>query len=418
MAEIAKDMQSPRQMARLLQGDVGSGKTVVAAFALYLAAMNGAQGALMAPTEILARQHFQNLTRYLFPLGVRVELLLGSMSSREKEAALARLRSGEAQVAVGTHALIQEGVEFQDLGLAVVDEEHRFGVLQRRALLKMAKTPPDVLVMSATPIPRSLALTLYGDLEVSVLDEMPPGRTPVKTKVLPHRLRLQAYAFAREEIKKGHQVFVVAPAIEESELDLKAATLLYEELQGLLPEARIALLHGKMPAREKEAVMEAFRQGAYDLLVSTTVIEVGVDIPRATLIIVENAERFGLAQLHQLRGRVGRGGLEGYAIFLAGEAGQKTMKRLKVLEASTDGFYIAEMDLKLRGPGELKGTRQSGYPELRLGDLAEDTEVIERARALAKAIVEEDPDLSLPKHRALKKELRAQAERIGFREVI
>ncbi|KOX90332.1 ATP-dependent DNA helicase RecG [Thermus aquaticus] len=418
MAEIAKDMQSPRQMARLLQGDVGSGKTVVAAFALYLAAMNGAQGALMAPTEILARQHFQNLTRYLFPLGVRVELLLGSMSSREKEAALARLRSGEAQVAVGTHALIQEGVEFQDLGLAVVDEEHRFGVLQRRALLKMAKTPPDVLVMSATPIPRSLALTLYGDLEVSVLDEMPPDRTPVKTKVLPHRLRLQAYAFAREEIKKGHQVFVVAPAIEESELDLKAATLLYEELQGLLPEARIALLHGKMPAREKEAVMEAFRQGAYDLLVSTTVIEVGVDIPRATLIIVENAERFGLAQLHQLRGRVGRGGLEGYAIFLAGEAGQKTMKRLKVLEASTDGFYIAEMDLKLRGPGELRGTRQSGYPELKLGDLAEDTEVIERARALAKAIVEEDPDLSLPKHQALKEELRAQAERIGFREVI
>jgi ATP-dependent DNA helicase RecG len=240
----------------------------------------------------------------------------------------------------------------------------------------------------------------------------------VKTKVLPHRLRLQAYAFAREEIKKGHQVFVVAPAIEESELDLKAATLLYEELQGLLPEARIALLHGKMPAREKEAVMEAFRQGAYDLLVSTTVIEVGVDIPRATLIIVENAERFGLAQLHQLRGRVGRGGLPGYAIFLAGEAGQKTMKRLKVLEASTDGFYIAEMDLKLRGPGELRGTRQSGYPELRLGDLAEDTEVIERARALAKAIVEEDPDLSLPKHQALKEELRAQAERIGFREVI
>jgi ATP-dependent DNA helicase RecG len=418
MAEIAKDMQSPRQMARLLQGDVGSGKTVVAAFALYLAAMNGAQGALMAPTEILARQHFQNLTRYLFPLGVRVELLLGSTPAREREAILARLRSGEAQVAVGTHALIQEGVEFQDLGLAVVDEEHRFGVLQRRALLKMAKIPPDVLVMSATPIPRSLALTLYGDLEVSVLDEMPPGRTPVKTKVLPHRLRLQAYAFAREEIKKGHQVFVVAPAIEESELDLKAATLLYEELQGLLPEARIALLHGKMPAREKEAVMEAFRQGAYDLLVSTTVIEVGVDIPRATLIIVENAERFGLAQLHQLRGRVGRGGLPGYAIFLAGEASQKTMKRLKVLEASTDGFYIAEMDLKLRGPGELRGTRQSGYPELRLGDLAEDTEVIERARALAKAIVEEDPDLSLPKHQALKEELRAQAERIGFREVI
>ncbi|APD10041.1 MULTISPECIES: ATP-dependent DNA helicase RecG [Thermus] len=419
MEEIAKDMQSPRQMARLLQGDVGSGKTVVAAFALFLAAQNGAQGALMAPTEILARQHFQNLTRYLFPLGVRVELLLGSMSPKEKEAAIGRLAAGEAQVAVGTHALIQEGVAFRDLGLAVVDEEHRFGVLQRRALLKMAQVPPDVLVMSATPIPRSLALTLYGDLEVSVLDEMPPGRTPVKTKVLPHRLRLQAYAFAREEVKKGHQVFVVAPAIEENEeLDLKAAKSLYEELKALLPEVRMALLHGKLPAREKEAVMEAFRQGSFDLLVSTTVIEVGVDIPKATLIIVENAERFGLAQLHQLRGRVGRGGLEGYALFIAGEASGKTLKRLKVLEESTDGFYIAEMDLKLRGPGELRGTRQSGYPELRLGDLAEDTGIIERARALAKRILEADPDLSRPEHQALKAELRAQAERIGFREVI
>ena len=419
MAEIAQDMQSPRQMARLLQGDVGSGKTVVAAYALYLAALNGAQGALMAPTEILAKQHYQNLTRYLFPLGVRVELLLGSMTPKEREGAIERLLSGEAQVAVGTHALIQEGVGFKDLGLAVVDEEHRFGVLQRRALLKLAKVPPDVLVMSATPIPRSLALTLYGDLEVSILDEMPPGRKPVKTKVLPHRLRLQAYAFAREEVRKGHQVFVVAPAIEESEeLDLKAATALYEELKGLLPEVRMALLHGRMPAREKDSVMEAFRKGEFDLLVSTTVVEVGVDIPRASLIIVENAERFGLAQLHQLRGRVGRGGLEGYAILIAGEASQKTLKRLKVLEESGDGFYIAEMDLKLRGPGELRGTRQSGYPELKLGDLSQDTEVIEQARALDKRILEMDPDLSLPQHQALKEELRAQAERIGFREVI
>lgn len=254
---------------------------------------------------------------------------------------------------------------------------------------------------------------------MSVLDEMPPGRVPVKTKVLPHRLRLQAYAFAREEVRKGHQVFVVAPAIEESEeLDLKAATTLYEELKGLLPGVRLALLHGRMPAREKDEVMEAFRRGDYDLLVSTTVVEVGVDIPKATLIIVENAERFGLAQLHQLRGRVGRGGLEGYAVFIAGEAGQKTLKRLKILEESTDGFYIAEMDLKLRGPGELRGTRQSGYPELKLGDLAEDTGIIEKARALAKAIVDKDPTLDLPEHRALKEELRAQAERVGFREVI
>lgn len=416
-AEILKDMQAPRQMARLLQGDVGSGKTVVAALALYVAAKNGAQGALMAPTEILAKQHYENLTRYLFPLGVRVELLLGSMSAKEREAALRRLATGEAQVAVGTHALIQEDVAFHDLGLAVIDEEHRFGVLQRRALLKMARIPPDVLVMSATPIPRSLALTLYGDLELSVLDELPPGRLPVKTKVLPHRLRLQAYAFAKEEVKKGHQVYVVAPAIEENEeLDIRAANALYEELKGLLPGVRLALLHGKMPAQKKDEVMEAFRRGDYDLLVSTTVIEVGVDIPRATLMIVENAERFGLAQLHQLRGRVGRGGLPGYCVLIAGEASQKTLKRLKVLESSNDGFYIAEMDLKLRGPGELRGVRQSGYPELRLGDLTEDTDLIEQARALAKEILEKDPRLEA--HPLLRRELQAQAERIGFREVI
>lgn len=419
VAEILRDMQAPRQMARLLQGDVGSGKTVVAALALYVAAQNGVQGALMAPTEILAKQHFANLSRYLFPLGVRIELLSGSLSAREKEAALARIARGEAQVVVGTHALIQEGVAFFDLGLAVIDEEHRFGVLQRRALLKMARLPPDVLVMSATPIPRSLALTLYGDLELSTLDELPPGRLPVKTRVLPHRLRHQAYQFARTELEKGHQVFVVAPAIEEAEegaLELKAATALYKELKALLPGFPLGLLHGRMPQEEKDRVMEAFRRGEIQLLVSTTVIEVGVDIPRATVMIVENAERFGLAQLHQLRGRVGRGGLPGYCILIAGETSQKTLKRLKVLEASNDGFYIAEMDLKLRGPGELRGVRQSGYPELKLGDLTEDTDLIERARALAKEILEKDPRLEA--HPLLKGELQAQAERIGFREVI
>jgi len=419
LGEILKDMQSPRQMARLLQGDVGSGKTVVAALALYVAAQNGVQGALMAPTEILAKQHYENLTRYLFPLGIRVELLLGSLSPKEREAVLRRLATGEAQVVVGTHALIQEGVAFADLGLAVIDEEHRFGVLQRRALLRMAKTPPDVLVMSATPIPRSLALTLYGDLELSTLDELPPGRLPVKTKVLPHRMRHQAYQFARAELEKGHQVFVVAPAIEEAEegaLELKAATALYEELKALFPGVSMGLLHGRMPPEEKDQVMEAFRRGEIQLLVSTTVIEVGVDIPRATVMIVENAERFGLAQLHQLRGRVGRGGLPGYCILLAGEASQKTLRRLKVLESSNDGFYIAEMDLKLRGPGELRGVRQSGYPELRLGDLTEDTDLIERARALAKEILETDPRLEA--HPLLRRELQAQAERIGFREVI
>lgn len=419
LGEILADMQSERQMARLVQGDVGSGKTAVAAAALYIAAQNGAQGALMAPTEILAKQHYANLQKYLFPLGVTVDLLVGSMSAGEKREALERLQSAHTDVVVGTHALIQEGVEFKDLGLAVIDEEHRFGVMQRRRLLK---SRPDVLVMSATPIPRSLALTLYGDLEVSQIDELPPGRTPVKTKVLTHKLRHQAYAFARQEIAKGNQVFVVTPMIEEGDsevtAELQAATRLAQELQELLPDVRIDLLHGKMRAEEKDAVMERFRYRHFDLLVSTTVIEVGVDIPQATVMVIENAERFGLAQLHQLRGRVGRGGLEAYCILIAGETSKKTMSRLRVIEESTDGFYIAEKDLELRGPGELRGVRQSGMPDLKLGDLVSDGEIIERARALAKRILESDPYLEHPKHALLKRELQARAEAIGFREVI
>ena len=419
LSEILADMQSERQMARLVQGDVGSGKTAVAAAALFVAAQNGAQGALMAPTEILAKQHFENLTRYLYPLGVSVDLLVGSMSNGEKRSVLERLKSGQTQVVVGTHALIQDGVAFHDLGLAVIDEEHRFGVMQRRRLLGQR---PDVLVMSATPIPRSLALTLYGDLEVSQIDELPPGRTPVRTKILTQKTRTQAYAFARQEIKKGHQVFVVTPMIEEGEseatAELAAATRLREELEILLPDVRIDLLHGKMKAEEKDAVMERFKQGAFDLLVSTTVIEVGVDIPQATVMIIENAERFGLAQLHQLRGRVGRGGLESYCVLIAGETSKRTLERLRVIEESTDGFYIAEQDLRLRGPGELRGTRQSGMPDLRLGDLASDQAIIEQSRALAKAILEADPYLERPEHALLKRELQARAEAIGFREVI
>uniref|UniRef100_A0A7C3DPH3 ATP-dependent DNA helicase RecG n=1 Tax=Meiothermus ruber TaxID=277 RepID=A0A7C3DPH3_MEIRU len=419
LSEILADMQSERQMARLVQGDVGSGKTAVAAAALFVAAQNGAQGALMAPTEILAKQHFENLTRYLYPLGVSVDLLVGSMSNGEKRSVLERLKSGQTQVVVGTHALIQDGVAFHDLGLAVIDEEHRFGVMQRRRLLGQR---PDVLVMSATPIPRSLALTLYGDLEVSQIDELPPGRTPIRTKILTQKTRTQAYAFARQEIKKGHQVFVVTPMIEEGEsevtAELAAATRLREELEILLPDVRIDLLHGKMKAEEKDAVMERFKQGAFDLLVSTTVIEVGMDIPQATVMIIENAERFGLAQLHQLRGRVGRGGLESYCVLIAGETSKRTLERLRVIEESTDGFYIAEQDLRLRGPGELRGTRQSGMPDLRLGDLASDQAIIEQSRALAKAILEADPYLERPEHALLKRELQARAEAIGFREVI
>lgn len=417
--EILADMQSERQMARLVQGDVGSGKTAVAAAALYVAACNNAQGALMTPTEILAKQHFANLTQYLFPLGISVDLLVGSMTASEKREVYDRLKATQTHVVVGTHALIQENVEFRDLGLAIIDEEHRFGVMQRRALLQ---SRPDLIVMSATPIPRSLALTLYGDLEVSQIDELPPGRIPVKTKVLTHKLRFQAYTFARQEIAKGHQVFVVTPMIEESEAEgmgeLAAATKLKEELEAILPEVRIDLLHGKMPAPEKDDVMERFKAGKFDLLVSTTVIEVGVDIPQATLMVIENAERFGLAQLHQLRGRVGRGGFEAYCILIAGESSKKTLSRLKVIEESNDGFYIAEKDLELRGPGELRGLRQSGMPDLRIGDLASDQEVIEHTREIAKAILEADPYLDAPHNALLKRELQARAEAIGFREVI
>lgn len=417
--EILADMQTERQMARLVQGDVGSGKTAVAAAALFVATQNQAQGAIMAPTEILARQHFHNLTQYLYPLGVSVDLLIGGMGAAERRGVLERLASGATQVVVGTHALIQEGVVFGDLGLVVIDEEHRFGVMQRRQLLR---DRPDLLVMSATPIPRSLALTLYGDLEVSQIDELPPGRIPVKTRVLAQKISTQAYAFARGEVLKGNQVFVVTPMIEEgaseATAELQAATRLAQELQQILPDVRIDLLHGKMSGVEKDEVMERFRRREFDLLVSTTVIEVGVDIPQATVMIIENAERFGLAQLHQLRGRVGRGGLEGYCILIAGETSKRTMKRLRVIEESNDGFYIAERDLELRGPGELRGTRQSGLPDLKLGDLASDVEIIEQARELAKQILAADPHLEAAHNTLLRREIQARGEAIGFREVI
>ncbi|HEX2863277.1 MAG TPA: ATP-dependent DNA helicase RecG, partial [Deinococcales bacterium] len=417
VAEIVADMRTSRQMARLLQGDVGSGKTAVAACALYLATVDGLQGAMMAPTEILARQHFESLTRYLFPLGVRVELLTGAMTARERKLARERIASGEVQVVVGTQALIQEGVSFANLGLAVVDEEHRFGVMQRRALLA---DRPDVLVMSATPIPRSLALTAYGDLELTVIDELPPGRTPVKTKLVMDTYRTQAYHFVMQEVRAGRQAYVVTPLIEESEAlaETLAATRLAEDLRMILPEARIDLLHGKMPPAEKDGVMNRFRAREFDILVSTTVIEVGVDVANATVMVIENAERFGLSQLHQLRGRVGRGAKQSYCVLIAGEHTKKTRERLKVIEASTDGFKIAEADLKLRGPGELRGTRQSGLDDLKLGDLSEDAGVIEEARNLAKEILAADPRLERPENAALRAELTARAEQVAVRDVI
>ncbi|AFZ65846.1 ATP-dependent DNA helicase RecG [Deinococcus peraridilitoris] len=417
LLEIADDMRSERQMARLVQGDVGSGKTAVAACALYLAARDGYQGALMAPTEILARQHFANLQGYLYPLGVRLGLLIGAMTGKQKAEMQRAIASGEIDVVIGTQALIQESVTFNNLGLAVVDEEHRFGVMQRRKLLQ---SRPDVLVMSATPIPRSLALTAYGDLELSIIDELPPGRTPIETKLLADTHRAQAYGFVMTQIREGRQAYVVASLIDESETltELMAASALAENLRGLLPEARIALLHGKMSAAEKEDVMARFRAREFDLLVSTTVIEVGVDVPNSTVMVIENAERFGLAQLHQLRGRVGRGSLKSYCILIAGDHSKKTRQRLKVIEGNTDGFVIAEADLKLRGPGEIRGTRQSGLPDLKLGDIISDVEVIERARELAKAMLKSDPQLAHPRLNALKSELQERAAQVAYREVI
>ncbi|PNY82191.1 ATP-dependent DNA helicase RecG [Deinococcus koreensis] len=416
LLEITDDMRSDQQMARLVQGDVGSGKTAVAACALYLAVRDGYQGALMAPTEILARQHYTNLLGYLGQLDVRVGLLIGAMTAKAKLEMQTRIAQGEVDVVVGTQALIQENVRFDNLGLAVVDEEHRFGVQQRRKLLAGR---PDVLVMSATPIPRSLALTAYGDLELSIIDELPPGRTPIETKLLQDTHRQQAYGFVMGRIRQGEQAFVVTALIEESDtLELLAATQLAADLKVILPEARIDLLHGKMSAAEKDHVMNRFRAREFDILVSTTVIEVGVDVPNASVMVIENAERFGLSQLHQLRGRVGRGTAKSYCVLIAGEHSQKTRKRLKIIEGSTDGFVIAEADLKLRGPGELRGTRQSGIPDLRLADLANDTEIIEQARELAKHILAHDPRLEHPRLQYLRSELQNRSQSVAYREVI
>ena len=418
LAEVLSDMAAPRQMARLLQGDVGSGKTAVAAAAVWVATRAGAQAAVMAPTEILARQHYLNLTALLWPLGVRVDLLTGTIAGRERDAVLARVRSGETELLVGTHALIQEGVVFRDLGFAVIDEEHRFGVEQRRKLLA---SRPDVLVMSATPIPRSLALTLYGDLDLSVIDELPPGRKPVATELRRAGDRLAVYRELLTDIRAGHQAYVVAPLIEESEAldEVASATTLADDLRQIWPdEVRLALLHGRMPAADKEAVMEAFRRGEHDVLVSTTVIEVGVDVPNATVMVIENAERFGLAQLHQLRGRVGRGSAQSRCVLIAGDAGRDTMRRLRVVVKHGDGFVIAEQDLELRGPGELRGTRQSGLPDLRFGDLAQDLELIERSREVAQRMLRADPRLEAPWAARLRSALQRQQRAAGFRETL
>jgi ATP-dependent DNA helicase RecG len=408
--EIQEDMAAPYPMHRLLQGDVGSGKTIVAALAVLTAVEAGYQAAVMAPTEILAEQHFMTLSRLLEPLGVPVTLLTSSLRGRERSARRAALAAGEVGCAIGTHALVQERVEFRRLGLVVVDEQHRFGVAQR-ARLKAKGEHPDVLVMTATPIPRTLALTVYGDLDVSVLDELPPGRKPVVTVARTDGRRPQIYAFLREQVAGGRQVYVVYPLIEESEaVDLKAATDMAAHLQkDVFPDLVVGLLHGRLPFADKDAIMQRFKAGEIHVLVSTTVIEVGIDVPNASVMLIEHAERFGLSQLHQLRGRVGRGAWKSYCILLAaGRPGDDAERRLQAMVETNDGFKIAEVDLQLRGPGEFFGTRQSGLPEFRVADLLRDAALLEDARRDALAIVAADPELHAPEHRGLRHALLAR----------
>ncbi len=401
LSEIDGDMLSDRPMNRLLQGDVGSGKTIVALLSILKAVESGYQAVLMVPTEILAEQHLASVLEYVKGMGLRVVFLKSSLSKSEKNIYYKAIMSGEAQIAVGTHALIQDKVDFKNLGLVVIDEQHRFGVMQRARLMSKGKNP-DVLVMTATPIPRTLALTVYGDLDVSVLDELPPGRKEIKTKVYYDQKgsRERAYGIVRKEIEKGRQAYVVYPMIEESESpdfkDLKYATQMAEELQNdVFPDFRVGLLHGKMKTDEKEAVMKRFISHHLDILVATTVIEVGVDVPNVTVMVVENAERFGLTQLHQLRGRIGRGGHDSYCILISSfKRSEDAEKRLMIMEETSDGFKIAESDLMIRGPGDFLGTKQSGLPQFRFANLIRDSRILGEAREDAFNLVKQDPELS------------------------
>ena len=421
MEEISRDMASGRPMNRLVQGDVGSGKTVVAAYAAWLAAGAGYQSALMAPTEVLAEQHFRSLSALLEPAGVRVGLLTGSITPAGKKKVRQALAAGEIDLIIGTHALLSQGVEFAKLGLMVADEQHRFGVAQRAALAAKGDSP-HVLVMSATPIPRTLALIIYGDLDVSVIDELPPGRTPVETYVVREDKRARMYNFVRRLVGEGRQVYIICPAVEENTeggtqnaewegdgpaLDLKAVTTYAKKLQTeVFPDLRVDFLHGKMKPREKEAVMAAFAAGETQVLVSTTVIEVGVDVPNAALIIIENAERFGLSQLHQLRGRVGRGKHQSYCVLITNTRSVEAMQRLRILASTADGFKISEEDLKLRGPGDFFGSRQHGLPQMKLADLAGDMRLLSEAQESARRLLMADPTLSQPENRPVLERVR------------
>ena len=415
--EILEDLNSVTPMNRLVQGDVGAGKTIVAVFAILAALQSSYQAALMAPTEVLAEQHYRKLVPWFNQLYLPVELLTGSTKKAKREEIHRQLITGELPLLVGTHALIQDPVNFQKLGLVVIDEQHRFGVQQRAKLLAKGKSP-HVLTMTATPIPRTLALTLHGDLDVSQIDELPPGRQAIQTTALTGKERTQAYDLIRREVAQGRQVYIIFPMIEESEkLDVKAAVEEHEKLsEKVFPDFNIGLLHGRMSSAEKDEVLTAFRDNEYQIIVSTTVIEVGVDVPNATVMLIENAERFGLSQLHQLRGRVGRGSHKSYCLLMSSSKTPDAKQRLSVLEQSQDGFFISEMDLRFRGPGTVLGTRQSGLPDFALASLVEDQEVLELARLAAEKIIVADKNLGgLP---SLKKELETRYKKLMGGEIL
>ncbi|MFH1853693.1 MAG: ATP-dependent DNA helicase RecG [Candidatus Omnitrophota bacterium] len=404
--EIELDMKQPRPMNRLLEGDVGSGKTIVALYALVLTVQNGYQGALMVPTEILSEQHYKNIVSLLDGLGIKVMQLSGDLNPQERQRRRHMIETGEADLVVGTHALIQEGVNFKNLGLAVIDEQHKFGVIQR-ALLKSKSKNPDILIMTATPIPRTLAMTLYGDMDVSIIDELPPGRRNIKTLYFQEDNRDKAYRIAYEQVKMGRQAYIVYPIIEESERsDLRAATKMRKELAELFPDLKIGLLHGKLKSSEKERIMSDFKNQNIDLLVSTIVIEVGVDIANASIMIIEHADRFGLSQLHQLRGRIGRDRFLSYCILIADPKTDDARERIKAMLKTQDGFKIAEEDLEIRGPGEFFGTKQSGLPKLRIGNIIRDRAILEKARLEASELIEKDRFLRRPENIFLRRELK------------
>ena len=415
--EIAAGLCGETPMNRLLQGDVGSGKTLVAASGIYIAAQNGYQSALLAPTAILAAQHAEGLQNLLAPFGIRVALLTGGTKAKEKRATLAAIASGEADLVVGTHAVLSDGVEFARLGFAVVDEQHRFGVRQRGVLAGKAQAP-HLLVMSATPIPRTLGLLMYGDLDISILDELPPGRKPIKTRAVTEKKRRAMYGFLLQQIEAGHQVYIVCPRVQGSEEDgpdaVNAVTTYFEEVaKPLLPGCSVGLMHGKLKAKEKDAVMEQFRTGQLDALVSTTVIEVGVDVPNATVMVIENAERYGLSALHQLRGRVGRGADEAWCFLISDHQGENVQERLQFISHTQDGFEIARYDLEHRGPGDFFGDRQHGLPTLKIADLMKDTRILYAAQEVACKLLEQDPNLALPEHQALADQVEQLFEKSG-----